>query len=393
MATRFTDEQMLAALRRVFTESDGDTSVRTYAALSRDDEPAWRTIAYRFTTWDKAVAAAREQSIAHAKTEPPPAVVSVPVLPTSAADEAIVAGLMARRAVTPASQRAAFVGAMDAGAVKPSNDDVISARSQTVFIVSDIHIPHHDVAAWEAVLACMADVRPDWVIVLGDGIDLGMLSAYKRGANDAVHALDEVKAFVREMNRVSSLTKRTTIKYGNHCVRWENYLLGAKPEVMRGVKGLTLEDQCKWNGLHPSIEWTKESTFNTGIKLGSKCIARHGDKQARNGISQPRNLANNMLTKSNGVSEIVGHHHRLSYQVQTAHDIDAFSLANPCITPMHDYAGSDRRWQQGFACIEMMAPDFDLVTPYPVLMQRQRFSFRGKTYDGHAIAREMGVAA
>jgi predicted phosphodiesterase len=412
MTVRISDEDLIADLRRVIGEVGPRLTSRGYEAAG---QYAVRTLVYRFGSWEAAMARAlgvaseggvardvqpaafrqHDDPLAHAKTDPPPAF-TAPALPIDPADEATVDAMMARRRAstmrTPAAQRAAFVAGMDDGAkVKPTS--VHEMRSQTVFIVSDIHIPHHDHAAWEAIVACMNDVRPDWVIVLGDGIDLGMLSAYKRGRNDPVEALPEVKAFTREMNRISHLTKRTTILYGNHCIRWENYLLGAKPEVMKGVRGLTLEDQCRWEGMHPSIEWTKESTFNTGIKLGSKCIARHGDKQARNGISQPRNLANNMLTKSNGFSEIVGHHHRLSYQVQTAHEVDAFAIANPCVTPMHDYAGSDRRWQQGFTCVELSAPDFDDVTAYPVLMQRQRFSFRGKTYDGHAIAREMGVAA
>jgi hypothetical protein len=132
---KHTDEQMLAAIRRVVAESGGDTSVRTYAAQRLGSEPAWRTIAYRFGTWDKAVASAGVASNPDvARTVQPPRsgqhddgvrAVTVPVLPTNKDDEALIAGLMAKAARAhnaaphnPAAQRAAFVGAMDAGAAK-----------------------------------------------------------------------------------------------------------------------------------------------------------------------------------------------------------------------------------------------------------------------------------
>lgn len=265
---------------------------------------------------------------------------------------------------------------------KTKKRSAVTTKAELVAIVSDIHFDLHDPATWDAFKKWHADVKPSRVVVLGDFLDLGMMSRYVQGKDDPVFAIPQIQMFVREMN---SLVKahpsgEIIVVEGNHDERWSKVVLGAVPHVFRDAIGLTLKDQCHNQGLDKSVKWLKEDTLVSGVKCGP-FVLRHGhNQQARFGMG--KHLAANRISKTLGVSEVFGHYHRAQMYCQTALGKTAIAIANPCMTGNHDY-NKDPDWQRGFTVLELYGPDNCYATPHVIVMNDGHFSWNGKVYDGN----------
>lgn len=261
---------------------------------------------------------------------------------------------------------------------KKATKSAVSTKSELVAIVSDIHFDLHDVPTWRAFRKWHAEVKPSKVIILGDFLDLGMMSRYAQGMNDPMQAIPQIQCFVKEVNELSAISDVIVVE-GNHDERWAKQVLGAMPHMYRGALGLTLYDQCIAQGMEP-VQWLREDTLVKGVKCGP-FLLRHGHKQAGR-FGGGRHLAANRLTKSLGVSEVFGHHHRAQVFCQTALGKTAVAVSNPCMTVNHDYA-SDPDWQRGFTILELYGPDNCYASPYLVIMNDGHFAWNGKVYDGN----------
>lgn len=251
--------------------------------------------------------------------------------------------------------------------------------SDIVAIISDIHFDLHHEPTWKAFRQWHADVRPSKTIILGDFVDLGMMSRYVQEADAPVYAIPQIKTFVREANSLAKEAKEIIVVEGNHDERWSKFLYGAGPVALKGAIGLTLQEQCKFQGLEPGIKWLREDTTHKGVRCGP-FILRHGHRQAARFAA--RHLAANRLTKSMGVSEIFGHHHKAQVYCQTSLGRTAIAVSNPCMTGDHDY-NSDPDWQRGFTILELYGPDKCYANPYVVIMNDGHFAYNGKIYDGN----------
>jgi len=250
--------------------------------------------------------------------------------------------------------------------------------SRLVGVVSDIHFPVPHRKNWQAWLAWVRRNRPWKVIIAGDAMDMLPVSRHDKHRDDPVHLLAEIEECVGACNELAGLAEHVVFMPGNHEKRYERYLHGPTPHVLRGLKGLTLEEQMRANGLVDKVAWYTEKVGATGIAVG-QFVVRHGDKQTGR-FGGGINLATNRLNKSLGQSELFGHHHVAQMAARSAHGRTAVVIANPCIADYQDYAGSDVTWQSGFTILELDARDY--ATPYIVLMQDGRFSWGGVTYDG-----------
>lgn len=249
-----------------------------------------------------------------------------------------------------------------------------------VAIVSDIHFDLHCEPTWNAFKQWAKEVRPDKIVVLGDFLDFGMLSRYLQGPEDPLHAVDQIKVFVKEMNEVDKYTDDLIIVEGNHDERWEKIISGDKPWVFKGAKGLSLKEQCYLQGMTADVSWIKEDIMVRGVKCGP-FILRHGHKQSTR-FGGGKHVAANRLNKSLGVSEIFGHFHRAQMFCHTAHGKTAVAIANPHMTRDHDYM-LDPDWQKGFTLLEVYGDDHEYATPYLILIQDGKFAYNGTLYDGN----------
>lgn len=256
----------------------------------------------------------------------------------------------------------------------------VTNKSRIVAIVSDIHFDLHDKAVWRAFRKWHTNVRPFQTIMLGDVVDLGMLSRFAPGENDPTNAIDQIKVFVQEANALVRECGSLLVMEGNHDERFEKITKGANPTLLKGAKGLGFSDQCYAQGLSRSVQFLRESTRFLGTHVG-QFLLRHGHKQS-NKFGAAKYLAGNHLDKSMGQSEVFGHHHRLDLAVRSAFGRTAVAIANPCMVVDQEYH-LNPGWSRGFTILELDAPNYKRATPHPILMENGVFSWGGITYDGN----------
>ena len=254
-----------------------------------------------------------------------------------------------------------------------------NTKSEVVAIVSDIHFDLHHQASWKAFRKWHSDIRPSKTVILGDFVDLGMMSKYIQEADAPLHAIPQIKMFVKEANELKAECKDLIVVEGNHDERWSRVVFGGAPTALRNALGLTLREQCYAQGLSSSVKWVREDTITKGVQCGP-FILRHGHNQAGR-FGAAKHLAANRIVKTMGVSEVFGHHHRAQIYCQTALGRTAIAVCNPCMTGDHEYS-KDPDWQRGFTILELYGPDKCFASPYLAIMQDGHFAYNGTVYDG-----------
>jgi hypothetical protein len=117
---------------------------------------------------------------------------------------------------------------------------VTSRRLRRTFVISDPHVPYHDVGLTKKVLQCLYRVRPDEIILNGDVLDLYSLSGHNadsvRGASPhgtTITLSHEYRAGNKFLDDVASVTRKGVslhYLYGNHEDRYFR-------ELNRGDRG------------------------------------------------------------------------------------------------------------------------------------------------------------
>ena len=246
-----------------------------------------------------------------------------------------------------------------------------------VAIVSDVHFPHHHAGAWAAFREWHRVARPYWTICNGDMLDLGALSRYDKSGDEPL-PVEEIKCAVRELNALARECERLTFMEGNHEDRFARLLSGVPANFLAELKGLTLKEQMLAHGLNERVEWVRESSQSPGVKV-AQYVVRHGHKQSGR-FGGGINPATNRLSKSLGVSEVIGHHHVAQHAARAAHDRIAQVIANPCMESMQSYAGSDATWPLGFTVLEVF-PGWQWATAHLVVMNSHgAFACGGRVY-------------
>ncbi len=264
--------------------------------------------------------------------------------------------------------------------LKRKNKSAVSKVSERVCIISDLHFDLHDKPTWNAFIKWFKDVKPDKLVVLGDFVDLGMLSRFSQGANDPIYAIEQIKAFIKEINPLSKCSEVILVE-GNHDDRWDRIMKGPMPTAFRDAIGLKLKDQFYAQGLSKDIKWITEDTKVRGLQCGPYLL-RHGHNQSGR-YGGGKHLAANKLDKGAHENEVFGHHHRAQMYCKTAGGKTAVAIANPCMTIDHDYS-MDPNWQRGFTMLELFGANNKFATPYLILIENGKFAYNGKVYDGNS---------
>jgi predicted phosphodiesterase len=252
-------------------------------------------------------------------------------------------------------------------------------NSRITAIVSDIHFDLHDPIAWKAFRRWHTYTKPYHTVIMGDFVDLGMLSVYKQGPKDPVYAIPQIKMFVKEANILKKEATKVSVLSGNHDERWEKMILGHLGASIKDAKGLSLQEQCFAQGLNTDINFFTETNEFRGIKVGD-FILRHGHNQSGR-FGGGKHLSINRLSHTMGESEVIGHHHRIQMACQTHGGRTAIAVANGHLTRAHEYS-KDSNWQLGFTVLEQYGPNFKHTTPHPIIIQNGGFAYGGKIYSG-----------
>lgn len=183
---------------------------------------------------------------------------------------------------------------------------------KTVFIIPDVHFPHHDRKLFRLTLRAIAEIQPDEIVFIGDLFDFAQVSRYPHNAYKLTTIQETVKAgqkaIVKPVFSETSEAKKTFIM-GNHEDRIRRYAeLHFAPfggTVVKDVLGmLSLEAFDKVVG------------YEEFYSVGSNTAITHGSAVR----SFPGHSVRQHMEYFNGMNVIMGHTHRIgSYQIRT-HD-------------------------------------------------------------------------
>lgn len=225
-------------------------------------------------------------------------------------------------------------------------------KVEIVAVFSDMHVAIIDSAILELAIKWVKDVRPSHLLLNGDTFDLGDFSRHPKGLSRISLAVDEIREGVRIINELQKYCGAVTINQGNHEARWERMIGGEDGRKFEGLLNLSFRDQCQAHGLSTNVRWVRETARTPYLSLVGDVHARHGDKQAGR-FGGAINIATNRLNKNQGVSEVVGHHHRAQLAYRTSFGRTSFVMALPTMARDEEYMPNPD-WQRGWAALTVV---------------------------------------
>jgi predicted phosphodiesterase len=214
-----------------------------------------------------------------------------------------------------------------------------------VGILSDVHIPYHNIPALTAAIKYFKKEKVDAVLLNGDAIDSHTISNFDRDPKKRNFAgeLDAFSQFFDVLKK--QLNSKIFFKLGNHEVRYERFLLQKANELI-GIKEFEFENiiKARANG----IEIIGDKTV---MKL-NKLNGIHGHEY-KGGISAPVNIARGLYLRGK-VSAFQGHNHSTSEHTETDMNGEittTWSIA--CLSELHPSFLPLNKWNHGCAIVDL----------------------------------------
>lgn len=227
-------------------------------------------------------------------------------------------------------------------AIKP---EPIILNDCEVLVLSDIHIPFHDLEALTTALEFGAAREPDVILLNGDILDCYDISRFMK-EQDRPSMVDEIGMGIEFLGLLREQFPKARIIYklGNHEERMRNYILKNAPEFGNLA---ALE-------LHSLLQFDKfgiERVDRQIIKAGKLNIL-HGHEMGE-AIFSPVNPARGFFLKAKA-NTLVGHYHQSSHHSEgdlNGGKVGVWSTGCLCnLSPEYrPYAFT--KWKHGFAYI------------------------------------------
>jgi len=227
-----------------------------------------------------------------------------------------------------------------------------SIEESKILILSDIHIPYHDIEALTAVFEYMEVQGCEAILLNGDILDFYGLSRFVRDpkARSISGELEILEQFYDILKKHFNVN--IYYKLGNHEERYDHFLF-MKAAELTGVPEFNIETVIE--NRMPGVKIIKDKRI---VQFGSLNII-HGHEY-NTGIFQSVNVARGLFLKSK-VSSLQGHAHQVSEHTETdmnGNITTTWSVG--CLCNMHpDYAKLNR-WSQGFAVAQRKGGDFSV---------------------------------
>lgn len=214
-----------------------------------------------------------------------------------------------------------------------------------VLVISDLHIPYHNIEAITIALDYGKKNKVNTILILGDLIDNAQISKFEKDLRkrSVKQEFEAAKQFLVSLRKAFPKASIYWAK-GNHCIRWEKFLMQKVQEIWDDPY-FSLEERLRLN--EEKITLIDDKVL---IKIG-KLTAAHGHHIFK-GIFSPVSPARGAYMKAKQ-SIIVGHLHRASHNPEITADgevISCWSLACLCeLKP--SYSPQVSNSQHGFAHI------------------------------------------
>jgi predicted phosphodiesterase len=236
-----------------------------------------------------------------------------------------------------------------------------------VLILPDAHINTKVPKEYEVVKRFIKDFKPHETILLGDFMDVSVLSAWdldKKRVMEGQRYNKEVVVANKELDFLQKHSKKTTFLEGNHEYRVERYL-DKNPE-MDGLINVPIVLRLKERHI-------KFYPLNETYKVG-KCFFIHGLFTTK--YSAAKHL------EALGENVVYGHTHQSSSYFKTAklrHSIMAYNIGCLCDKAPDYMKGKWANWITGFA-VMYYDDKSGLFNLYPINIIKNQFFWNGRCY-------------
>lgn len=222
---------------------------------------------------------------------------------------------------------------------------ILPKGCDNILLISDIHIPYHDIDAVTLAIEYGIKEKVNTIFINGDLIDNHQVSKFENNPKkrSVKQEFDATKSFLVSLRSAFPDASIYWLK-GNHCIRWEKFLLMKVREIWDDPY-FTLEERLRLN--EERIVMINDKTL---VKAGKLSIT-HGHHVFK-GVFSPVNPARGAFLKTKQ-SVIVGHLHRASYHPEV--DLDGKVIgcwSTGCLCELKpDYSPLVSNSQHGFAHI------------------------------------------
>lgn len=222
--------------------------------------------------------------------------------------------------------------------------------NKKVLVLSDVHIPYHDVEAIKIALNEGKQQGIDTIYLNGDILDFFMLSFHEKNPKNRPGLKQELEMARDFFAYLRQEFPKATIyfKPGNHEYRLERYLYLKAPELL----------DCEEFKLEVLLQLTDFRIIFISKRIKTyfgHLLVEHGDRMKGNGgVNPARSLY--MRYKRH---VLAGHFHRKSEHLEKIYDgkiVSAFSVA--CLCELEPEYFEVNNHSHGFAIVEMNGDNF-----------------------------------
>ncbi len=226
-------------------------------------------------------------------------------------------------------------------------DFILPKVANNCLLMSDLHVPYHDMAAIDAALNWGKEKQINTLILNGDFMDFYNLSKFMKDPRkrDLCYELD---AGYQMMDYIANRLPNVKIYFmpGNHENRLETYLYIKAPELLSAEPGLSdLDYFLKFNDF--SVQYLR----NAQVIQAGKLYIGHGHefRGGAGGVNPSRTFF--LRTYSNFIG---GHFHRTSDHTERRLDgeVDA-CWSTGCLCGMFPEYMPYNKWNHGFANVKV----------------------------------------
>ena len=220
---------------------------------------------------------------------------------------------------------------------------IMPKGNNRLLILSDIHLPYHDVDALSIALKWGYEQKPNAIILNGDTMDMYQASRFikDRRLRDLAGEIEMTRDFLRQLQ--DEFNCPIYFKIGNHEARWENYLKTVAPELL-GIADFELKNILRFGESGTILIKDKQI-----IKAGNLSIM-HGHEFGQS-VFSPVNVARGLYVRAKA-NAIIGHHHATSEHSEKdlqGNVVTTWSMGSLCgLSP--EYMPYNK-WNHGFAFV------------------------------------------
>jgi predicted phosphodiesterase len=214
-----------------------------------------------------------------------------------------------------------------------------------ILLISDLHIPYHDIDAITLALNYGVENKINTIFINGDLIDNHQVSRFEKDPKkrSVKQEFDATKQFLRSLRATFPNAHIYWLK-GNHCIRWEKFLLQKASEIWDDPY-FHLEERLQLN--EERVHLLDDKVL---VKAGKLSIT-HGHHVFK-GVFAPVSPARGAFLRTKQ-TVIVGHLHRASHHPEITLDGEVISCwSTGCLCELRpDYSPLVSNSQHGFAHI------------------------------------------